>query len=106
MARFLILWRMNLAAPWPTKASEALELNEMMWTAIDSFMKEGVVEDFGFFPDGISGYAIGKGEATDVFRRVSMFTPYMVGEVHNIISYEEGKKISREVLTQIAALQK
>jgi len=97
---------MNLAGPWPTNASEALELNEMMWVAIDSFIKEGVVEDFGFFPDGISGYAIGKGEATDVFRRVSMFVPYMVGEVHNIISYEETKKILREVLTQIAALQK
>ena len=106
MARFLILWRMNLAAPWPTDASEALELNEMMWTAIDSFIKEGVVEDFGFFPDGISGYAIGKGEATDVFRRVSMFTPYMLGEVHNIIGYKEGKKILRETLTQIAAVQK
>ena len=97
---------MNPAAPWPTKASEALELNEMMWVAIDSFVKEGVIEDFGFFADGISGYAIGKGEATDVFRRVSMFTPYMVGEVHNIIGYEEGKKILRETLTQIAAVQK
>ena len=106
MARFLILWRMNLAAPWPRKASEGLELNEMMWAAIDSFIKEGLIEDFGTFPEGTSGYSIGKGEATDLFRRLNMFLPYMVAEVHEIIPYEKSKEILREVLTQIAALQK
>lgn len=106
MSRFLILWRMNLSAPWPTDPSESLKLNEMMWAAIDAFKAEGVIEDFGNFPDGTSGYAIGKGEATDVYKRVSMFLPYMHGEVHEIIPYEKGKELIREVLTQIAALQK
>lgn len=106
MARFLILWRTNLAAPWPTDASKAMKLNETMWAAIDKFKKEGVLEDFGFFPNATSGYAIGKGEATDVFARVNMFLPYMHGEVHEIIPYEKGKGILREVMTKIAAAQK
>lgn len=106
MARFLILWRMNPNAPWPTDPSEALKLNEMMWAAIDSFKQEGVIEDFGNFPEATSGYAIGKGDATDVYRRLNMFLPYMYAEVHEIISYEKGKEILREILTQIAALQK
>jgi len=106
MARYLVLWRMNSAAPWPTDPSKSLELNEMMWMAIDSFKQEGLLEDFGFFPDGISGYAIGKGDVTDVFSRLSMFLPYMLPEVHEIIPYEKGKKALREVMSQMAQLQK
>lgn len=106
MARFLVLWRMNLSAPWPTDPIEALKLNEMMWAAIDGFMKEGVIEDFGNFPDATSGYAIGKGDATDIYKRLNVFLPYMSAEVHEIIPYEKGKELVREFLTQIAALQK
>jgi len=102
----LILWRTNLAAPWPTDASKAMKLNETTCASIDKFKKEGVLEDFGFFPNATSGYAIGKGEATDVFARVNMFLPYMHGEVHEIIPYEKGKGILREVMTKIAAAQK
>ena len=56
MARHLVLWRMNSAAPWPTDPSEGIKLNEMMWMAIDSFKQEGLLEEFGFFPDGTTGY--------------------------------------------------
>ena len=106
MARFLMLWRMNLAAPWPTDASEAFKLNEKMWAAIDNAKKEGKLEDFGFFPNSTSGYAIGKGEAAEIFARVNMFLPYIHGEVNEIIPYEKGKEILREVMTTIAAAQK
>ena len=107
MARYLVFWRMNLAAPWPTDPSKGLELNEMMWMAIDSFKQEGLLEDFGFFPDGTSGYAIGKGDSTDVFSRLSMFIPYMLSEVHEIIPYEKSKETLRALLkTQIAQARK
>ena len=101
-----MLWRMNPAAPWPTDPSKGAELNEKMWMAIDSFKQEGLLEEFGFFPDGTAGYAIGKGDVTDVFSRLSMFIPYMLSEVHEIIPYEKGKKVLREVMSQMAQLQK
>jgi len=94
VARFLVLWRGNPAAVWPADPSEALELSEKMFAAIDEGIKSGKVEEFGFFPDGWSGYVICKGEAIDVFRSVSMFQPYMLNEVHEIIPYEKGKEIA------------
>lgn len=106
MTRYLILWRMNPAAPWPTDPSKGSELNEMMWMAIDRFKHEGLLEDFGFFPDGTSGYAIGKGDAIGVFSSLNMFIPYMLADVHEIIPYEKGKKALREVLAQMTQLQK
>ena len=98
MARFLVLWRQNPVAPWPTDPSEVLKLYERMFATMDDLIKKGEIEEFGFFPDANSGYVIGKGESTDVFRRVNMFLPYILCEVHEIIPYEKGKEIERAVL--------
>jgi len=107
MARFLVLWRVNPIAPFPTDPSKALELDEKVWAAIDGLMKKGEVEEFGVFPDGYSGYAIGKGETADVYKDVTMFHPYFLSEVHEIIPLEKQKEIIRALLkAQIAAAQK
>ena len=54
-------------------------------------MKKGEIEEFGFFLDGLSGYAISTGTAADVLRRVTSFQPYFIPEVNEIIPYEQGK---------------
>lgn len=100
MSRFLILWRQNTAAAWPTDPSEGLKMNEMMMDKIEQLMKKGEIEEFGFFPDGSSGYGISKGEASDVFRRVSMFQPFINVEVQEIIPFEKGREISRAVMKE------
>ena len=106
MARFLVLWHLSPVAPWPTDPSKLLELEEKMWAGMDGLMKKGEIEEFGVFPDGYSGYAIGKGETADLYRNVSMFQPYFVSEVHEIIPYEKQKEIIRAVLkAQIAAMK-
>lgn len=98
MARFLVLWRQNPAAPWPADPTESLQLTERMFAAIDDLMEKGEIEEFGFFQDAISGYVISKGESADVFRRVNMFQPYIHCEVHEIIPWEKGKEIEIAVL--------
>ena len=78
-----------------------------MFGAIEEKMKKGEIEEFGFFPDGSSGFAISEGQATDVSRRVSMFQPYMLFEVHEIIPYEKGKEITLAITkAQIEAAKK
>jgi hypothetical protein len=86
---------MNPMAPWPKDPDEAAKLREKMWAGIDSLLKKGEVKEFAYFLDGTSGYAIGEGEIADIFRDVSMFTPYYVSEVHEIMPYEKGKEILR-----------
>ena len=98
MARFLILWRANPAAPSRTDPSEHLKLHEKSFAVMDDLIKKGEIEEFGFFPDANSGYMIGKGEATDMFRCSDMFFPDILAEVHEIIPYEKGKEISNAVL--------
>ncbi len=93
MARFLSLWRMNPAASYPTDPSKVLELNEKMFAGIDALINKGEIKEFGFFPDATSGYVIGEGESTDMFRGANMFMPYIFSDVHDVIPYEKGKEI-------------
>jgi len=97
MARFLAIWKQNSMAPFPTDPSEAAKLNLMMFAGIDDLMKKGEILDFGMFPDGTTGYAISQGEAADVFRRVNMFQPYFLFEVHEIVPFEQAKAIMKEI---------
>jgi hypothetical protein len=107
VARFLVLWRINPLAPFPTDPSKYLELEEKMWAGIDGLFKKGEFEEFGVFPEGHCGYVIGKGETVDVYRTVCMYHPYIIAEVHEIIPYEKHKEILREVLrAQVAAMKK
>ena len=97
MAKFLALWKQNPMAPFPTDPQEAAKLNAMMFAGIDDLMKKGEIIDFGMFPDGSNGYAISKGEAADVYRRVNMFQPYFLFEIHEIVPYEQAKEIMKQI---------
>ncbi len=106
MARFLLLWHINLAS-WPMNdPKKNMELNERLWAVIENLMKKGVVKDYGIFPDGESGFAIGEGETAEVYRDVNMFLPYVSTKVQEIISLEKQKETIRALHAQMAAMTK
>ena len=103
MARFLVLWHTSPVAPWPMNPDEYLKLEERMWAGMDNLMRQGMVKEFGYFADGRSGYSIGEGQTADVYRTVHMFMPWVEFDVHEIIPYEDGKKIVRDVCALLKA---
>jgi len=91
-------------SPAPGEQAKAVE---MMFAMLDQAMKMGQITEFGFFPDGASGYAIGPGEAKDEFRSTTAYFPWVISDVHEIIPYETGKEIVREVLkAQVEAMKR
>ncbi len=82
----------------PADPAEQTQAIEMMFAQLDSALKEGQLEEFGFFPSGSSGYAIMNGETTDAFGGAISFFPWIEIEVHEMIPYETGKAITKEVL--------
>ena len=98
MGRFLILWQQNPQAPWPTNPVETLKLNEMMWAGIDTQIKKGDIKEIGWFMDGNSGYVIAEGTSSVILGDVSMFSPWIKVEVHEIIDHETAKATFRAVL--------
>jgi len=98
MAKFLNVWRYDRNAPWPTDPAEMLKLTEMMFAMLDKALKEGALLEFGYFPDGSSGYAISSSETKDQFGRMCSFFPWILTDVHEMIPYETGKEIMRAVV--------
>ena len=107
MARMISFWRFNLAAPFPMDPLKLLEMQEQYWALMDGMIKKGEIEEFGFFPNAVSGYVISNGEAANFFKNASMFLPFIINDEHEIIPYEKGKEVIRAMLkAQIAAMKK
>jgi hypothetical protein len=94
MAKIMTLWRYNLNAPWPIDPAEGEKLNEMMFAAIDDWLKTGEMLEFGFFPDGMGGYAI-SGDSKDVLKQSMSIGPFILVEPHEIVPYETGREIMK-----------
>ena len=54
MTKFLVLWRRNMLAPWPTDRREIAENMEAMFETIERYMDAGMVKENGLFADGDS----------------------------------------------------
>ncbi|MFZ1020344.1 MAG: hypothetical protein WCE82_06305 [Halobacteriota archaeon] len=110
MAKYMGLWRFNPSGPWPTDPAAATQWFEMVFAEVDKKIKSGLVLEFGLFPNGTSGYAIFSGEVKDVFITAFADFPWILLEVHEIIDYETGKAIARQVLKaqaeQMAAMKR
>ena len=110
MAKYLTIWRANPSSPWPMDPAAATQVLEMMFARIDEGLKSGRILEFGYFPNTPSGYAISSGEAKDLFMTAFAQYPWIETEVHEIIDYETGKAITRQVLKaqaeQMAAMKR
>jgi hypothetical protein len=98
VGRFLVLWRQNPQAPWPTNPAEALKLNERLWAGLDMQIQKGDIKEIGWFIDGSSGYIIGEGSSTTILGDIAMFSPYVIVDVHEVIDHEKAKETFRTVL--------
>jgi hypothetical protein len=107
MAKYLITFQSNLNAPWPQDPAEYLEVNEQLWAFAEDFMKKGLVKDLGFGLDQVSGYVIAEGEAAEVYSAMGMALPYLLCDVREVVSFEEGRELDRARLkAQIEAVKK
>lgn len=91
MARFLVLYRPNLAASGPVDPKRAAEIIEAMLEDGERFMEAGIITDSGFFMDGNSGFFIFEGTSEDVFNLTNAFGPFMQFDVKEIVPFEKGK---------------
>ena len=76
----------------------AMPLNEMMFAGIDQALKDGELFEFGFFPNGVSRYAFNDGDAKDQSPSSFVNYPWIIKDVQEVIPYETGKEMVRQVL--------
>jgi hypothetical protein len=98
MTKYLVSWRRNMLAPWPTDRREIAENMEAMFEAIERYMDTGMVKENGLFADGDSGSFIFEGTSADVLKMTSFYSPLIQYEVKEMIPYEMGKNTILESL--------
>lgn len=98
MAKYMTIWRANPSAWVTLDPAEGLQLNEMMFAVVDKELKGGRILEIGWFSNGTSGYTISSGDVKGVFTSAFANFPWMEMEVHEIIDYETGKEIARQVM--------
>jgi len=99
MPKYLTIWHDNPSAPWPLDPTAVMQINEMCIAAIDKDLKSGRILECGWFADGTSGYVISTGEdAKAVFTNTFASFPWFEFEVYEVLDYETGKAISRQVM--------
>ena len=106
MTKFLTTWRLNQTAMSPDIAEQG-KAAEMWFAAIDKAMESGGLLEYGFFPDGVSGYTLFEGETKDAFRGATTYFPGIISDVREMIPYETGKEIIREMFkAQMEAMKR
>jgi hypothetical protein len=82
---------------WFTLRSKLISHFKVILFFLYDMLKTGEITEFGFFLGVSSGYMISEGEPADTFRKVAEFFPAVTIEPREIIPYETGKEIIREV---------
>jgi hypothetical protein len=101
---------LHCAAQWPTDPTEVMQIMEMTWAAFDKDIKSGRMLECGWFANGSSGYVLSAGEDAKAEFAAGFANFQVLTEVHEVLDYETGKEIVRQVLKaqaeQMAAMKR
>jgi len=96
MAKYLTLWEMDTSKT-PVDPKEQATLYGKQLEMVKKQLAEGLINDWGIFAGGGGGYAIGEGDATDVFKGVLPFSPYAKFKTQPVLSVDEVAEVMKSM---------
>lgn len=88
MAKYYMTWEADEHL-WPVDSKEQAALGMKLGDLIKRAMKEGRLSDWGIFIGGDRGYAIGEGNAAELYTELQQYHPYIDFMVHQVLSIDE-----------------
>ena len=88
MAKYFISWEADEHL-WPIDSKGQAELAVKLGELVQRAMKEGKMTDWGTFIGGDRGYAMGEGDAADLYAELQQYHPYIDFMVHQVLSIDE-----------------
>ena len=88
MAKYFMTWEADESL-WPTDPKEQGALGIKLAEMVKQSMKEGKTRDWGIFVGGDKGYAIGEGNAIDLYKDLQRYHPYINFMVHQVLSIDD-----------------
>ena len=88
MAKYFMTWEADEHL-WPINSKEQAALAMKLGELVQRAMKEGKIVDWGIFVGGDRGYAIGEGNAVELYAELQEYHPYIDFMVHQVLSIDE-----------------
>ena len=97
MSKFLNLWE-GVPGTMPVDPKQRAELLGKMMEMTKKAMDDRQITDWGIFPGGSSGYAIGEGSVADMLKGTMQFAPYIRFTVHPVLSLKEMGEVMKSMM--------
>ena len=82
----------------PTDPNEQAALTQKQMEMTKKALDEGQITDWGIFAGGGAGYAIGEGNATDMFSGAMQFSPYVKFKAMTVLSIDEVAEVMKSMM--------
>ena len=96
MAKYLMLWELNLALI-PTDPKERGGGYGMLLAMVKQDMEKGLIKDWGNFVGEGSGYSVVEGTEVQVGMFIQQYTPYVTFETHPIASFDQVNEVVKSL---------
>ncbi|HEY97984.1 MAG TPA: hypothetical protein G4O16_07380 [Dehalococcoidia bacterium] len=97
MAKYLILWEEDMSK-MPVDPNEQAALTQKHMELTKQALDAGQITDWGIFAGGGAGYAIGEGDAADMFRGAMQFTPHVKFKAITVLSISEVTEVMKSMM--------
>ncbi len=96
MPKYLTTWETNLNRV-PLDVKERGALWSGMVAVIKQQMSNGDITDWGAFVGENRGYAVGENSALELSKLLQQFFPYVIFEVHEVMSVDEVDELAKSL---------
>lgn len=96
MSKYLVNWEIDMSKI-PDDAQERIGVVMQLIEATKASMADGRTADWGQFVGGNKGYGISEKDATETFKNLQLFAPYVKFDVQEVISIDQVEKAVQEL---------
>jgi hypothetical protein len=97
MSKFLVLWE-GVPGTMPIDPKQRAEVLGKTMELTKQGLNSGQVKDWGIFPGGNAGYAIGEGTDADMLKGSMQFSPYFKFTVHPVLSLQQVAEVMKSMM--------
>ena len=97
MSKYLVNWEIDMSK-MPDDTQERVAVIMQLIEATQASVSDGRTADWGQFVGGNKGYGISEKDATETFKNLQQFAPYVKFDVQEVMSIDQVSKAFQELV--------
>ena len=96
MSKYLVTWEID-TSKMPVDTQERVAVIMQLIETTKASIADGRTADWGQFVGGYKGYGISEKDATETFKNIQQFAPYVRFDVQEVLSIDQVSKAFQEL---------